>query len=183
MAEPTVLRRVSLPGWDRRRLERTAVEHTIELAMARGQGIGDAPAEQLVVNMLRHEYTSYDDSPTQAAHRAACEAIAARFGWLAGECQRQIAVRELRERQGREWAAAAERHRAEQQAWRRERVTESREACRQLSVGMAVTAKVKGHVRRATVVKVGRSRVTIGFRLKTGAERVAVVYARDVQPG
>lgn len=176
------LRRVKFPDWDRRRLERAAVDHTIDLAMARGQVTADFPVGQLVVNMLRHEFTSYDERPTQAAHRAACEAIAGRYPWLAEECHRQVAVRAERERQEREWLAVAEEQQAAWVAWRRERVMESQAVCARLGVGMPVTVKVKGHQRDATVVKVGRSRVTVRFRLKSGAERTALVYAREVRP-
>jgi hypothetical protein len=71
---------------------------------------------------------------------------------------------------------------AAQAAWRRERVVESKAAIDQFSEGVQVTAIVKGDKRDATVIKVGRSRLTVRFRIKSGAERTALLYARDVQP-
>jgi hypothetical protein len=120
---------MAFPDWPRRKLKRAAENHAADAALSRGHTPGDAPVERLVVNMLRHEFTSYDRSQSQEAHRAVCEAIAARFG-----------------------------------------------------VGMRVTATVRGHRREATVVKIGRSRVTVMFQIKSGAVRTAQLYARDVQP-
>jgi hypothetical protein len=47
------------------------------------------PEERLAANMLRHANTNYDDYRSADRHRAACEAIAQRYPWLAEECQRQ----------------------------------------------------------------------------------------------
>jgi hypothetical protein len=62
---------IDLPRWPRRKPERVAVEHSIDVALSRDQMPGDAPVDRLVVNMLRHEFTNYDADPTREAHRAA----------------------------------------------------------------------------------------------------------------
>jgi hypothetical protein len=173
---------MAFPGWPREKLERVVESHAVDVALLRGCVPGDAPMERLVVNMLRHEFTSYDDGPTQEAHRVVCEAIAARFGWLREECERQIQARARQEAEEAGWAAAAREYEVAQAAWRRKRAAESRDGVSQFAVGMRVSASVKGHRRDATVVKVGRSRVTVAFQIKSGAERTAQLYARDVQP-
>jgi hypothetical protein len=173
---------IEFPDWPRRRLERVAVEHAVEVALAYDRVPGDAPADRLVVNLLRHEFTSCDAAPARENHRAACEAIATRFLWLRDECERQVQARERQEagqRAAMDWAEATL---AAGQAERKARSEEPGQAIRRFHEGMTVTAKVKGHVREATVVKVGRTRLTIGFKIKTGASRTAVVCARDAQP-
>jgi hypothetical protein len=173
---------VAFPSWSRWELERIAVDHAVEGALTCDWLTGDAPVERLVVNMLRHEFTSYDAAPTRHRHRVVREAIAERFGWLRAECDRQI---QTRARQEAARARAFEAMRAEREraaAWRRKRVAQSTDAVDRFSVGMPVTAVVKGDRRDATVIKVGRSRVRIVFRIKSGAERTAMVYARDVSP-
>ncbi len=154
----------------------------MDVALACDRLPGDAPVDRLVVNMLRHEFTSYDADPTQDAHQMVCDAIAARFGWLKPECDRQVRARARGEADDRaydEWAKdALVAEKAERQA----RVAESKKVIGQFREGMPVMAKVKGHSRNATVVKVGRTRLTIGFTIKSDADRTAQVYARDVQP-
>jgi hypothetical protein len=169
------------PDWPRERLEKTAIRHACDVALhyARAE-VSDAPVDQLVVNMLRHEFTSYDESQTLESHGLACEAIAARYPWLADECRRQAEARARREREEASLAAGYADFMAEQKA----RVSESLKAIGQFSAGMRVVATVKGHQRDAVVVKTGRSRVTVSFRLKSGAERTAAVYAAElVVPG
>jgi hypothetical protein len=80
--------RTELPDLSRPRLIRAARDHPLDLAI---QYEGEAPCcddHRLVVNMLRHEYTDYDADQSAPGHRAACEAIAARYPWLADECAR-----------------------------------------------------------------------------------------------
>lgn len=173
---------VSFPSWSREVLERCAISHADDVARERGHVPGDGPVDRLVVNMLRHEFTSYDLAQTGSMHRASCEAIADRYGWLRPECERQIQARERAERDERLALAAAEAQEIAARQWRHDRVSESRAAITALCVGMAVTATVKGHSRTAIVTKVGRSRITVAFHLKSGAERTALVYARDVHP-
>jgi hypothetical protein len=174
--------KTNFPNWYREKLERVAIDHDLERSLWTGFVPGDSPMDRLVVNMLRHEFTNYDENQTQEMHREACEAIAARFGWLGYECAKQIARRAEEEELARDVNASQEAWLAEAAQWRRERVQESHQAIKALRVGMRVTAKVQGHEREATVTQVGRSRVSVAFRIKTGAERTALVYARDVQP-
>lgn len=173
---------VCFPAWSREVLGRHAISHADDVALERGHVPGDGPVDRLVVNMLRHEFTSYDSAQTVSMHRAACEAIADRYGWLRPECERQIRARERAECDERSAFLAAEAQEVAARKWRHDRVSESRAAIAALTVGMAVNATVKGRSRTATIAKVGRSRITVAFRLKSGAERTALVYARDVQP-
>lgn len=173
---------IEFPDWSRRKLERTAVEHGIDVALAYGREHGDAPTDRLVVNMLRHEFTGYDTDPSQENHRAVCESIAARYRWLKPECDRQIRARAQSEAFEREAAEEAEQMWASERTERRARVEQSKQVIGQFREGMQVTASVKGHRRNATVLKVGRTRLTIGFTIKTGADRTAVIHACEVQP-
>jgi hypothetical protein len=157
-----VMVEIDLPDWRRRKLERIAVDHAIEVALAYDRLPGDAPVDRLVVNMLRHEFTSYDADPTQEAHRVVCDAIAARFPWLTTECERQVRMRAHREAEETRWAADSQAQTAAELAWKRTRAEESSQAIGRFTVGMRVTAKVKGHIRDATVVKVGRPRLNPG---------------------
>jgi hypothetical protein len=174
--------KVAFPDWPRWKLERVAVDHCVEVALTRDRLPGDAPVERLVVNMLRHEFTSYDAAPTQDRHRVVCEAIAERFGWLRAECDRQIRGRARQEATEAQAFAAVQAQQERATALHLERIAQSKDAVRQFSVGMPVTAVVRGHRRDATVIKVGRSRIGIRFRIKSGAERTALVYAWDVSP-
>lgn len=173
---------VCFPAWSREVLERRAISHAEDVALERGHLPGDGPVDRLVVNMLRHEFTNYDSAQTVSMHRAACEAIAGRYGWLRPECERQIQARERAERDELSALMVTEAQEAAAKKWRQDRVSESRAAIAALAVGIAVNATVKGHSRAATITKVGRSRITVAFRLKSGVERTALVYARDVQP-
>jgi hypothetical protein len=173
---------IALPDWPGRKLERVGIADAMEVALAYDRLPGDGPVDRLVVNMLRHEFTAYDTDPTQQAHRPVCDAIAARFVWLRSECDRQVRTQSRREAEERCAAVELQAILAAEKAERHARAQEFRQAMGQFRQGMRVTAKVKGHPRDATVVKVGRSRLTIGFTIKSGADRTAVVYARDVRP-
>lgn len=56
---------ITFAGWPRRKLERVAVAHAVDVALAYDRPPGDAPVERLVVNMARHGFTSYDADPTR----------------------------------------------------------------------------------------------------------------------
>jgi hypothetical protein len=155
----------------------------MHLALERGYSDdGNVPVDRLVVNMLRHEHTAYDDNQNQDAHRAACEAIARKYPWLREECERQINRRAQNENFEEMVREQYEDEQAEAARYRQERVEQSKAVIGALSPGMTVTAHVRGYVREAVIVSVGRSRVKVAFRLKTGEEREAMVYARDVLP-
>jgi len=74
-------------------------------------------------------------------------------------------------------------HDQQQQAreWRAAQVARAREVITDLTVGMAVKARICGHQRAAKIVKVARSRVTVELVINSGASRSAVVYASEVQ--
>src|SRR5690554_4825541 len=110
-------------------LIRMAERHVHALECARGDfGLSDAPVERLVVNYLRHQHTDYDTDQTQERHRAACEAIAARYPWLAAECERQIRLRAAREAEAASLADLFEIDEACQHAERQAIAAASREA-------------------------------------------------------
>lgn len=171
---------IDFPGWTRAKLERVAAEHAIEVALSRDGMPSQAQDDRLVVNMLRHEFTNYDNDPNQEAHRRVCAAIAEQYGWLHAECQRQIHARARQEESERSAFEYLQAQADAESRWRRERSAQSREAIPTFTVGMAVAATVKGHRRDATVTKVGRSRISVSFQIKSGAERTALLYARDV---
>ena len=137
--------------------------------------------DRLVVNMLRYEFTGYDETRSRQAHAIVCEAIAAKYRLLAVECERQTRRRCDSERLEAVAFQAYEEQDEAQRVWRCERVAESREAIRRLVVGTRVVARVKGREGVARIVKVGRSRVAISYQIKSGEERTALVYARDVE--
>jgi len=169
-----------LPSWSRERLEMTAAAHASVIVAERGWD-GPAPAvETLTVNMLRHEFTSYDEDQSDRSHAAACRAIAAKYPWLAGECDRQSHRRAAREREERAFMQMWRDQRDETREWRAVRVARSREAVTDLTVGQVVKARIRGHDRKAKIVKVARSRVTVEFVINSGASQDSVIYASDV---
>lgn len=164
-------------------LVRMAKRHVYALECDRGDfGLSDAPVERLVVNYLRHQCTDYDTDQTQERHRAANEAIAARYPWLAAECERQIRLRAERDAELASlvefFEIDEERRRAERQAI----VAASRDAAKKLRVGQVVSYRSRGRVYAATITRIGRTRVTLTYRLRTGGERTAVVHASLVSP-
>jgi hypothetical protein len=102
-----------------------------------------------------------------------------KYRWLAHECDRQR--RAAGERLERDLFAAYQEEQEHARESRRERVERSREVVGGLVVGMSVTARVRGREREARIVKLGRSRVTVEFIIKSGAQRSAVLYACDVR--
>lgn len=174
--------RAEFPALSRRQLVRAARDHALDLAVQYEREAPSCDDHRLVVNLLRHEYTDYDADQSAPRHRAACQAIAARYPWLAAECARQITARETAEQEAarmeREWRAEQEQRQAE----KRELVAASRAAITALVVGQHVTATVRGHVRHGVLTKVARSRVTMEFTLRSGASRTATLHAAEVQP-
>jgi hypothetical protein len=172
-----------LPDWHRHRLEAVARKHADELSWMRGGTGNDSDdVDRLVVNMLRHEFTSYEEEQDLRAYRAACVAIGMRYPWLADECERQIArrLRDDAERKSRlESFEAEERAR---KLWRHERSVTSAKVVGSLSVGMKVGVRIKGRDRTAVITWMGRSRVEVFYAIKSGAERWVKVYASEVSP-
>jgi sRNA-binding protein len=143
----------------------------------------DIDMDRLVVNMLRHEFTSYGQTRSTFAHVKACEAIAKRFPWLQDECERQMQQRAKRDHQRELVLRIPDNPNGTWASRRKDRADRSREAIEKLSVGEAVTVTVGGYQRSARITGVGRSRVTVEFTTKSGASRTAVVYASSVRPG
>ena len=138
----------------------------------------ETPDERAVVNYLRHEFTDYDNNPSQARHRAACEAIAAQYPWLAEECTRQIKRRAQQEAEEAAMLRAYEAEQARAQAERRALVEASKKMITSLTVGQRVLYKYKRWEYEATISKIGRSKITVTYRLKTsGDQRVKEVHA------
>lgn len=171
---------VQFPNWSREKLEREAIDHAEALALEHDSHYIPDDVDRRVVNMLRHLNTNYDATQTTEAHRAACEAIAERFPWLRTECERQMERRSEAEQWQDDMARAMEAEAEEARRRAQERVAESKAAIGDLVVGMSVVATVRGHQREAVITKIGRSKVTVAFRLKNGDEREATVYARNV---
>jgi hypothetical protein len=168
------------------RLERDAERHAFELDCDRDR-IGasdDVPTDRLVVNYLRHQCTDYDEDQTQERHREACEAIAKRFPWLAEECTRQIKCRAAAEREDEEMAAEYEAELAQLRAERRARVDASQQAIKSLSVGQKVMFKDRKNTYEAEITKVGRSKVTVAYDVRTVKDRARgkTVHAALVAP-
>lgn len=149
------------------RLKRLAQEHARQLDLDSSH----VPPARSMVNYLRHECTDYDLEQSASRHRAACEAIARRFPQLAEECRRQIARRteqDLQEERAHQmWVAEEERLRAEHHAM----VARSREVIKGMRVGQRVGFWLGGYWRTGVITKLGRSRVTVAYRVKTGRER------------
>jgi hypothetical protein len=171
---------------DPARLGCDAERHAFELDCDRDRlgASDDVPTDRLVVNFLRHQHTDYDEDQTQERHRQACEAIARRFSWLAEECERQIERRARSEREGEDMAAEYERQQRERQAERREVAEKSRQVIRSMTVGQKVWFKDRCHTYEATVTKIGRSKVTVAYQVKTGndRDRCKTVHAALVTP-
>lgn len=153
------------------RLKRLAREHAQQLDLEHGGDSSQVPLARLIVNYLHHECTDYDLEQSGPRHRAACEAIAQRFPWLAEECQRQITRRAQQDVEAewhlRTFTAEREHHRAEH----RTMVARSREVIKEMRVGQRVGFRLGGHRRTGVITKLGRSRVTVAYQVATGRER------------
>jgi hypothetical protein len=172
------------PSVRRGGLERLASEHADALAMERGDSPpeSDVAVERLMVNYLRHQHTDYDDDQTAQRHRAACEAIARRFPYLAEECARQIDRRAKEEAYSKGVLEELQRDAEERREQRAALIVASRTAITTLAVDQHVVYVGRGRDYKAQIIQVGRSRVTIRYHLKSGAERVKTVYAALVTP-
>lgn len=164
---------------------RQAHEHAELYGIEIGQDRSVSDDARAVVNWLRHEHTDYDIEQTYERHKIACEAIAEAFPWLAEECSQQIKRRREADRRAADEAA---QHEAEQEHWkaaRRARVEDSKQAIKGMTVGQQVTY---WHNEKcsyaATIIKVGRSKVTVAYQVKTGKDRdrTATVHAALVMP-
>ncbi|MFJ1756500.1 hypothetical protein [Kitasatospora sp. NPDC088134] len=178
--------RTWFPDYDRARLVALADSHALDIAVAHGGKDVGPNEERLVVNLLRHHYTDYDQhEQTSARHRAACEAIAERYPWLAEECRAQIGRRERLGLEAADIAAGLEADREVERQERQALVAVSRAAAKKLTVGDAVAfedGRAHGGRRTATVTAVGRSMVTVEYGLASGERRTRKLHASLVQP-
>ena len=115
---------------------------------------GDNGTDRDVVNMLRHEFSTYDSDPrtTEGDYVSVMNAIATDFPWLAEQVARDITGHE---RRLPHWVMAKryahERGQARQKA--------GREAARGLTVGDRVIVAWRGRDEEAVLTEVRRSRV------------------------
>jgi hypothetical protein len=172
----------SFPDLDRDHLEELAIEHAVRLGLSREDLRSPNKLNPAVVNMLRHEFTDYDElGQTADAHREACRAIAQRFSWLGAECQWQIAQRkderELAESMYQDYKAELEERKVKRLAL----AESSAEVIGQLSLGDEVVVLMRGREYSGVLTWLGHSRVEVTYRLKSGAERTKRVYAREVR--
>ncbi|MFI0447002.1 hypothetical protein [Actinomadura sp. 6N118] len=167
-------------------LKRLAELHALDVDFAydRIGASNNVPTDRLIVNYLRHECTDYDEDQTSERHRAACEAIAKRYPCLAEECQRQIKRRHDKDEEIAAMVASYEIEKEQERAERRARVEASKRIIAGLRVGQKVMYKNRRYTYEATVTKIGRSKVTVAYQVKTGKDRdrTATVHAAFVTP-
>lgn len=169
---------------DRARLERLAREYAERGGGPHGRASSHAPTERLVVDYLRHLCTNGDTDQGPGPHRQVCEAIAARYPWLAAECRRQVVARAAEDARARFRQRFEVREQGDRRQERRELVARSREAIIRLRVGQRVGFRYRGCWYAGVVVGLGRSRARVAHRVFTGPERdrVRVLHAAKLVP-
>ncbi|GGU40281.1 hypothetical protein [Streptomyces violascens] len=137
-----------------------------------------------VVNWLRHQYTDYDQDPTAERHRDICKAIANRFPWLTEECERQVARRQEQDEQAANALDHLQTQEVQAREERRELAAASREAVARLRTGQRVRITRQGRVYEGHLEKIGRSKVTVAYKVMTGRDRDRTVslHAALVDP-
>ena len=169
------------PSWSRSHLEKVALKHAFDVSFDTGRDFDPTLSDRLVVNMLRHEFSDYDDNQSATNFSAACAEIAIRFLWLAPECERQMARRRENDAAADDAHEMFERATLEQQIRRRAISAASSEVIRSLRIGDRVTALVRGRQRSGTIVWVGRKQIEFSFKLKSGQVRTHKVYASEAE--
>jgi hypothetical protein len=160
----------------------TALRHAIELDLAYDRPLRDHhDLDRLVVNMLRHEYSNYDNDQSQNAHRVVCEAIGNQFAWLYQECRRQIERRADNENIEAEFRTARRQWESVEKARRALRSRTSSEVIGAFNIGDHVIAAIAGREREGTITWIGRRRVEVAYVIKTGAARSRRLDASDVR--
>lgn len=77
-------------------------EQLVDLALADGRRqYHKISPERAVVNCLRHEFTTYDEFPSQSNHFKVCRRIARMYPHLTEECARQVRARARKEGTGK----------------------------------------------------------------------------------
>lgn len=160
-----------------------ACDHAYDIAMDRGDYDWSAPPgsdHRLVVNMLRHCCTNYEDcGETAEAKTSAHAAIAAALPWLATECHRQSEQRKEDDELADQMAREAKEEARQRAANRRQWIKDSKSLIEsgQISLGSLVTVRVRNHLRLVTVIGIASPKVKVGYTLKSGQPREDWVYA------
>jgi hypothetical protein len=170
------------PRWSQAILETTAQRHAIDLDMEYGRSSSEAgDIDRLVVNMLRHELTRYNEDQSQETHRLICEAIKARYAWLTHECDRRIEKRASAERESKIYGEILQDWANEDRERRAERSQLSSEVIGTMKVGDRVIARIAGRERTGTISWIGRRRLEVRYNIKSGELRTRRLYACDVR--
>ncbi|GHD20703.1 hypothetical protein [Nocardiopsis kunsanensis] len=167
---------------DRARLERLAREHAERSAGPDGRAPSCAPIERLVVDYLRHLCSDGGTDQGPEPHRQVCEAIAARYPWLAAECRRQVVVRAAEEARDRFHQRSESWERGDRRREHRELVARSREVIGRLRVGQRVGFRYRRFWYTGVIVGLGRTRARVAHRVFTGPERVRMLHAAKLVP-
>jgi hypothetical protein len=170
------------PNWSRETLEQAAFDQAMAMDIFSGRDFRTSDSvDRLVVNMLRHEFTDYDNDQRQEHHRLVCLSIKSRYVWLSEECDRQIERRARAERMEIEYLIETQRRALEERERRAERSKTSQEIIATFKVGGEVIARIGGRNRCGTVTWVGRKRVEIRYAIKSGEVRTRRLYASDLR--
>jgi hypothetical protein len=173
--------KIFFPDWSRVQLERTALKHASAISLAYDRDFDPSQTDRLVVNMLRHEFTDYDDNQSVGRFMKACSEMAVRYPWLSEECERQMLRRRQIDETAEAWGKMAEAQGQREAEERRARSAASAEAIADLHIGQRVRARVRGHERIGTITWIGRRRVEIAFKIASGAERTHRLFASECQ--
>jgi len=170
------------PRWSRDGLEKAARRHRPEVDFAYGHEPSDIDnVDRLVVNMLRHGFSDYDQDQSRDAHRFVCQAIKERFAWLADECDRQIERRARAEDLESAFLSVALEQIKLEHERRTERSRLSSEVIGDFNVGDQVIARIAGRDRGGTITWIGRKRVEVVSYLKTGECRTRLLFVSDLR--
>jgi len=172
----------NFPNVSRVQLEALVVEREVRRGKPREALDSPRLKNRGAVNMLRHEFTNYDEmSDLEGAHRLVLQAIAAQYPWLAQECQYQLTQRSERRQLAVAMVETYEAERDEAMQRRHALAAASKDAIAQFHVGDEIVVVLKGREYSGVVSWVGRSRVEVVYRLRSGAEQTRKFYASEVR--
>jgi hypothetical protein len=169
-------------------LAAVAIEHAHSVALDRDDFLWEPPPgseHRLIVNMLRHRCTRYEDrGATAKAKRDAHIAISLALPWLSAECQRQLEQREQEDALAEQMAQEAREDARLRAANRRQWIKDSKAliASGAIAEGMAVNVQVRNRLRLVTVAAVTAPKVKVVYSLKSGQPREDWLYASWCQP-
>ncbi len=133
-----------------------------------------------VRNQVAVDDTDYDDDQSSERHRAACEAIAVKYPYLAEECAAQIKRRESSDEEAESYARYIQEQRDSYTEFRHVRSAESAECAAEWSVNDTCGVPHKGRWYIGRVVKKNRVTVDVEFMRKNGSEATVRAYIRDI---